>query len=249
MTRSIEQVEAVRKLAESGLNDCAISRATGIPRPTVAQWRRDARWELLQNPPGRGSVHRSRDCPLCDGAELHPGWYAYLLGLYLGDGCISPYQRDVFRLRIALDLRYPQIISECSQAMAAMRANGRGRVGHVRRPGYMEVSAYWKHWPCLFPQYGPGPKHLRRIELAHRQADIVSALPHRLLRGLIHSDGWRGNNHIKDTGYPRYQFSNSSRDIQRIFTDACEDYGGPMEAFQLEDDLGGSQARRRQARC
>lgn len=98
-------------------------------------------------------------------------------------------------------------------------------MGHVRCPGYMEVSAYWKHWPCLFPQHGPGPKHLRRIELAHRQADIVSALPHRLLRGLIHSDGWRGNNHIKGTGYPRYQFSNSSRDIQRIFTDACEVYG------------------------
>lgn len=33
--------------------------------------------------------------------------YVYLLGLYLGDGCISRGARDVFRLRIALDRKYP----------------------------------------------------------------------------------------------------------------------------------------------
>jgi hypothetical protein len=29
----------------------------------------------------------------------------------------------------------------------------------------LDVSSYWKHWPCLFPQHGPGRKHERRIAL------------------------------------------------------------------------------------
>jgi hypothetical protein len=33
--------------------------------------------------------------------------YLYLLGLDLGDGTISWHRRDVYRLRIFLDLRYP----------------------------------------------------------------------------------------------------------------------------------------------
>lgn len=46
--------------------------------------------------------------------------YVYLLGLYLGDGCISRGARDVFRLRIALDKKYPRIIAECAAAMEAV---------------------------------------------------------------------------------------------------------------------------------
>ena len=40
-----------------------------------------------------------------------PEDYSELLGLYLGDGCISDGPRTM-RLRIALDLKYPKIISE-----------------------------------------------------------------------------------------------------------------------------------------
>ena len=40
--------------------------------------------------------------------------YVHLLGLYLGDGCISSHPRGVYRLRIALDMRYPRIVEECA---------------------------------------------------------------------------------------------------------------------------------------
>ena len=43
--------------------------------------------------------------------------YVYLLGLYLGDGAISEHRRRVFRLRIALDVKYPGIVDECAAAM------------------------------------------------------------------------------------------------------------------------------------
>ena len=35
----------------------------------------------------------------------------------------------------------------------------------VQRTGMTEVKSYSKHWPCLFPQHGPGRKHGRPIVL------------------------------------------------------------------------------------
>jgi hypothetical protein len=78
----------------------------------------------------------------------------------------------------------------------------------------------------LFPQHGPGRKHKRKIELVEWQREIVRAAPGEFLRGLIHTDGWRGTNRVrvkgKDYAYPRYQFSNRSDDIRTLFTDVCD---------------------------
>ncbi|MFI9836970.1 helix-turn-helix domain-containing protein [Nonomuraea sp. NPDC051941] len=51
--------------------------------------------------------------------------------------------------------------------------------------------------PHLFPQHGPGKKHERPIVLEPWQREIVSAHPGRFVRGLIHSDGWRGTNRVR----------------------------------------------------
>jgi hypothetical protein len=81
----------------------------------------------------------------------------------------------------------------------------------------LDVSSYWKHWPCLFPQHGLGHKHERRIALVPWQQRIVDARPDQLVRGLIHSDGSRHINRIKHPKrtyeYVRYEFSNRSADI------------------------------------
>jgi hypothetical protein len=77
------------------------------------------------------------------------------------------------------------------------------------------------HWPCLFPQHGPGHKHERPIVLEPWQAAIVEQHPGRFLRGLFHSDGCRITNWTerlvagerKRYEYPRYFFSNRSEDI------------------------------------
>ena len=65
--------------------------------------------------------------------------------------------------------------------------------------------------------------------LENWQRVIVDRHPKSLLRGLIHSDGWRGANRVTVRGrtyeYPRYQFSNVSDDIRRIFCDACDVLG------------------------
>jgi hypothetical protein len=80
------------------------------------------------------------------------------------------------------------------------------------------------HWPCVFPQHGPGPKHRRRIKLAPWQRDLIAEYPWPFIRGMIHSDGCRTLNrvvvHGKAYAYTRYFFSNESPDILAIMGDA-----------------------------
>jgi hypothetical protein len=169
------------------------------------------------------------DCPRCHGAGLDGSNYVYLLGMYLGDGMLVECPR-VHRLEIALDSRYPGIIQECHAAISALRDPRLMTIGTQSYPTWKVMYAYWKHWPCLFPQHGPGRKHDRRIELEDWQRGLATVHPHRLLRGLIHSDGWRGTNTVRNKlgrtySYPRYLFTNVSADIRSLFCQACDTYG------------------------
>jgi hypothetical protein len=157
--------------------------------------------------------------------ELPQADYAYLLGEYLGDGTLFRGAKDVFVLKIASDAQYTDIINECCQVIERIR----GRRPHVLYRDDQRlatITSYWKAWACLFPQHGPGRKHTRIIALAPWQVRIVEAHPGRFIRGLIHSDGWRGTNKVRvkgrDYAYPRYQFSSRSDDIRALFTYACE---------------------------
>lgn len=155
--------------------------------------------------------------------------YVYLLGLYLGDGCISAHRRAVYRLRIFLDARYPGIVAACEQAIReVMPGNKVGRRAYASDYSHgaqstVQLSSYSRSWPCLFPQHGPARKHERPIELVRWQQALVRRHPEELLRGLIHSDGCRFIN----TGrggwrHPRYSFSNLSGDIRDIFCEGCD---------------------------
>jgi hypothetical protein len=212
--RSTSEHEEVDRWIRFGQGDSAITSLTHVPRGTVRDWR------------GKGPELRAEpDCPQCGGSSPEPVTYAYLLGLYLGDGCISLHRRDVYRLRIVMDQRYPSILTECADAIRAIRPSTSMRVGRVQRVGCLEINAYWKHWPCLFPQHGPGRKHLRPIILTQWQRNIVRLEPARLLRGLIQSDGCRVLNSVNGRRYPRYLFTNESAEIRGIFCQACSGYG------------------------
>jgi hypothetical protein len=221
--RSSAEREQVARLIAAGLNDCQIERESGIPRRTISDWRR-----------GRGgagpSARASSTCAICAGApeRLPPTSYAYLLGAYLGDGYLVHMRRGVYRLRVACDLLHLNIawwIALAIEDVRGCRAALQPRL-HSRA---LDVSSYWKHWPCHFPQHGPGRKHARPIALEPWQQRIVDAHPDQLVRGLIHSDGSRYINRIKHPKrtyeYVRYEFTNRSEDIKRIFCDACDALG------------------------
>ncbi len=137
----------------------------------------------------------------------------------------------MYRLDIACDDAYPGLIEEAAKAVGTVLPIS--RVGRRRKPGCTVVGSYSKHWPCLFPQHGPGRKHERTIELADWQQKIVDEYTEELIRGLIHSDGCRGVNRVRRPvqgeerwyEYPRYYFTNESMDIQRLFTDALDRLG------------------------
>jgi hypothetical protein len=51
--------------------------------------------------------------------------------------------------------------------MAEVLPNRSNKVGRTRKTNErcLEVYSFSKHWPCLFPQHGPGRKHERKIQL------------------------------------------------------------------------------------
>lgn len=219
MTRPLDDVERVAALLDRGVSQAEAARRTGIPQRTVNKWAR-AGIDVVRE--RRQKAERS--CEPCRYlCELDVAAYAYLLGLYLGDGCIAAYPRDVYRLHITCCDDYPGIIAECARAMATVLPN---KVCRINRRGCVDLASYSKHWPCLFPQHGPGRKHNRAIVLEPWQERIALHIhPELLLRGLIHSDGHRGLNRVQRGTYPRYSFSNRSDDIREIFSEACRRVG------------------------
>ena len=176
-------------------------------------------------------------CPRCAPSPNLPEPredYAYLLGLYLGDGCISrasTRDKDVWKLRIACADAWPGLRQECEQAMSAVRPASKVRT--QQQVGCTEVVSCSRHWPCLIPQHGPGRKPTRRIELQSWQRAIVTENAGRFDRGLFHSDGYRGINrvqaHLTDGDrwyeYPRYLFTNESGDILRLCGETLDQLG------------------------
>jgi hypothetical protein len=213
--RSAQEFDAVRRLIAAGLNDCAIARQTGIPRCTVRDWRR-ARL--------RSAVSRRSPCAH-NYSDLPADTYSYLLGLYLGDGCISRHIRT-WRLRIILDTKYPGIIARCREAIDILMPAQHAAVLR-RSDGCTEVSLCSNHWPCLFPQHGPGRKHHRPIRLEHWQEVLVKEATEEFVRGLIDSDGCRVVANDRGVRSVRYHFSNRSDDIRGLFCAALDDLGIP----------------------
>ena len=217
--RPAKEFREVHQLIEAGLNDCAISRQTGIPRRTVHDWRR--------RPPKWDRVQRAGSClGIHDFDKLPANDYAYLLGLYLGDGCISKSARS-WVLRITCDTQYPDIIDRCRKAIDTVMPGQ--RAGMWTRPSGTCADVYLssKHWPCLFPQHGPGVKHSRPIRLEPWQQELVNEATEDFVRGLIHSDGCRVIANDRGVKSIRYHFTNHSEDILGLFTGALDRLGIP----------------------
>ena len=227
MTRPAHEFELVRFYIDWGLNNCEIERLTGISRSSVRTWRQRVSQGLTN-----ASLQQAGEsaCPICSRTTLNEPAYAYLLGTYLGDGHIARCPKDVYRLTVVQDQKYIGLISECDAAISSLIEGHPLHVGFQQCEGCVHINSHWKHWPCVFPQHGPGPKHKRAIVLSDWQERIVKRHPGLLIRGLIHSDGCRGTNRVrrpvagemKYYSYPRYQFSNESSDIKAIFCGACD---------------------------
>jgi len=169
----------------------------------------------------------SKGCARCLGLAFDGAAYAYLLGLYLGDGHIVSKPRQ-HHLSIYCGHTWPGLIDAAESVMGQIMPEA--RTGRHLKVGCTEVKSYSRHWTCFFPQHGSGPKHERPISLAPWQQTVVDAHPWEFIRGLIHSDGTRVTNwtvrkvggQLKRYEYPRYLFTNKSQDILRLYTRALD---------------------------
>jgi hypothetical protein len=196
-----------------------VAKLTGFPRATVRYWRQIGR------PPGSLAPPDLTGWRPADGTRQK---YCYLLGLYLGDGCLAASGRHRHRLILTLDHKYPKIIDAACRAIETVCPGV--NVCRNERPGCIALCANHPAWPHAFPQDGPGRKHTRTIELEDWQRGLCAAHPRELIRGLIHSDGCRVINRfsialptdrIETYQYVRYFFTNYSADIRRIFCEHC----------------------------
>jgi hypothetical protein len=121
MTHPVDVVARSLELASSGRSATEVARLVGVPRATVRDWMRG-------RVPRRTMLKAGAACVRCgarhDFDALGPS-YVYLLGLYLGDGCLSAHPRGVFKLRILLDARYPDLVRECEDAMRELMPRSR----------------------------------------------------------------------------------------------------------------------------
>jgi len=154
--------------------------------------------------------------------EYQDADYVYLLGMYLGDGCLARFP-GTYRLEIFLDPKYPNLIEECARAMRTVHSNHRANLR--RKTSEVVVNSYGLRWLRLFPQHGPGRKHERPIILAPWQQGLVSAHTWEFLRGCLDSEGCRSRRIVNGKNYPFYAFANESQDIIGLFTSACDRLG------------------------
>jgi hypothetical protein len=213
--------ELAMRLADEGLGDSEISRVTGIPRPTLSAWRHD-RGRRYHD---RLATANSRWRP------AQPAAYCYLLGVYLGDGCLYVQPRGGASLIVSLDLSYPGIVDTVERSIRFVFSDVTVGRFFPKDARLTVLRATHPALPFAFPQHGAGRKHNRRIMLTDWQRMLTHAHPKELLRGLIHSDGCRTINRFKtelpsgrvaEYEYPRYFFSNLSADIRAIFCEHCD---------------------------
>ena len=99
-----ERVTAVLALVDAGESYSEIARVSGVSRATIRDW-------AAGRTPSRPSLSA---CSVCGGLIdcIPPGPYAYLLGLYLGDGYVAKHRRGVYKLRITCCNAYPGLMSD-----------------------------------------------------------------------------------------------------------------------------------------
>jgi hypothetical protein len=223
--REYDEYHQILELWEMGMPKKRIAITLGIPRRTVIDCiNRYGTVKGLEADKERASrstpdeVLAKIQTP--ENIEVQQA-YAYVLGMYLGDGYIVRNKR-IYYLRISLDTAYPHIIETCYQKIQTLLPNNKVNVVYSKQGNWCEVVCTYKFWPDIFPQHGAGMKHTREIRLEDWQQTIADTYALEMFRGLFHSDGSRFSNIVKGKDYPRYQFSNNSDGIIKLFCRTCD---------------------------
>lgn len=164
-------VDLALLLSGIGVLDRENAQICGVSIWSIRHWRAGDR----RSNDGEGP-RRMPKCPRCHDCRLDEIAYSYLLGLYLGDGHIVRRAKS-YLLTVACSDRWPGLMREAQLATRRVMPTSSVFLRSRRGVACTYVSSVSKHWPCLFPQHGPGRKHEREITLEPWQQEIMTACP------------------------------------------------------------------------
>jgi hypothetical protein len=142
--------------------------------------------------------------------------YSYILGFYLGDGCLYNTKGRSYTMMIANQADFYEMNLEISRSLSVLFPNK--KVTFYKKPtsNCFDIKLTALNLHEIFP-HGKGTKHSRKISLTNWQKKIIEEFPQKCIKGLLQSDGTRYAADFKR--YPHrivYQFSNCSLDIHHI---------------------------------
>jgi len=185
----------------TGQSKKSLSKEYGISRSTIKYW----------------NDHKERKSNDFNLADINMNSYSYILGMYLGDGYIDKMRRT-YRLRIFLDSRQDLVIEECIKNLKILFPNNKINF-YKFKDNYVSIRVYSNNIPILFPHIGSGAKHNRNIEFEDFQKNNI--IKKSLMIGLFHTDG---SFYMAKDKYPRYMFTNKSKQIIDIFCECLKEY-------------------------
>lgn len=203
--KTVSEVKHILELFKSGYSQNKIYKVLGVDRGTIRQ--------IINDPEGylqKASID-------FDLSSIDKKSYAFILGVYLGDGCISKtHKADIFRLRIALDIKYQNLNNEIITELKKIFPNNKVNYMRVGETNGCVISLYSTNLLKLFPQHDIGKKHERQIVIEDWQNHIINEYNEDFLKGLIYTDG-----SFYYSGKSEYcNFTNKSKDIIELCSNA-----------------------------
>lgn len=213
-------VKFLNKNPNHNLSDYKVSELLGIRRPSIQRWRHEYKKfseNFLSNVGRQGKPK-----PVINKKEIPSKSYAYLLGMYLGDGHITQGKGKKHAiLVITQNLDDDIAINDIKRHMANIFSYVTPYVHKKKNANACDIRIGCNQNVLpLFPQHGRGAKHKRKIELTNWQKDHIRKEPWAFIKGLLHSDGSKFYNKCNKTW--TWEFKNKSQDIIDIFKWACD---------------------------
>jgi hypothetical protein len=216
-------VELAKILSDPGILDRENATICGVSVGAVRKWRYGRRRD--GSPPNRQDPPR---CPRCHGRPLDERAYAYLLGLYLGDGHLILGKNGVWLLSITCCDGWPGLMEQAWLAMPAVM------------PAAKVFAAQERVVPTSRAHPSTGCACSRRMGLggntsarsswnrgrsgSWRSIPVTSPAAFFTPTAVVRSTGSGGP--VKDGDrwheYPRYFFVNHSADILRLCGEALD---------------------------
>jgi hypothetical protein len=214
---SIIDFNSYLKIKDSGMSIIDMSILLQVPKTTIRDWvsgRSGSKYlkTISSEEPIDPVLQLTQLNPSLSNEERY-SIYSFILGLYLGDGCIVKI-RTTKRFGITLDKKYDKLNSLVIDSFGKLF--GKSPYVHDRslRKGIknncIDVYYHSKSVGNIFPHEGVGKKHLREISIAEWQHEIID--PVNIVKGLIFSDGY----YSKCRGRDFIGFDNRSLDICNI---------------------------------